>query len=418
MLCLLFNRENAMSKIHKPIAKIQQIMKTQKKSCWVFYSSDHSDPYFSKIISPHTCAPAFAFITPKQSHILVHHLDSDNLSAFQNTKIHIFENEKNLWEKALLIFSTLRFPKDIYLNYSSFGDTHIDVLGHGLFTYLQNHLRKIYREADKSICLDSSQNLLYAFLEQKEPQEIKKLQLAGRRALELLEATFARLKPGVSELDVMYLLHSLMEKKPNYFKKEGILEETFSWEKAYCPIVLAGANLQKGGHAMPSKYRIKQGDTVYMDFGVCLTFKDGSHYSSDIQRMGYLLKKGQQKAPKEVQEMFDVLVQSIALGMKTIRAGIKGYEVDEIVRSYITSHGYPNYDHGTGHPIAHEAHAPGAILAPKQRARSHLLIQPNGVYSIEPRIAIFNGGSIEEMVLVTSSGGKPLCRPQKELYLI
>ena len=104
--------------------------------------------------------------------------------------------------------------------------------------------------------------------------------------------------------------------------------------------------------------------------------------------------------------------------MRTIRPGMKGYRIDEVVRFYITKHGYPDYNHATGHAIGALAHNPGTLLGPKSRKLSHLKIQPDAVYSMEPRIAIVNGGSIEEMIQVTHKGGIPLCAPQTSLWLI
>ena len=89
-----------------------------------------------------------------------------------------------------------------------------------------------------------------------------------------------------------------------------------------------------------------------------------------------------------------------------------------MVRSVITESGYPDYNHATGHPVGETAHSPGTSLSPAGHKRSGMLLRENGVYTIEPRIQIENGGSIEEMIRVTKNGGEPLCTPQKFLYLI
>ena len=134
--------------------------------------------------------------------------------------------------------------------------------------------------------------------------------------------------------------------------------------------------------------------------------------------MGYALKNQESSPPEKVSRVFDTLVKSIELGIENFKPSKKGYEVDEIVRNYILSQGYPNYNHATGHPIGEEAHNPGTSISPKGHKRSSLLLKENGVYTIEPRIQIENGGSVEEMVLVTKNGGTPLCPPQKRLYFI
>jgi Xaa-Pro aminopeptidase len=113
-----------------------------------------------------------------------------------------------------------------------------------------------------------------------------------------------------------------------------------------------------------------------------------------------------------------VLVESISEGIEAIRPGIKGCEVDEVVRGYILKQGYPDYNHSTGHAIGELAHNPGALLGREKNELAQLRIQPNGVYTIEPRIAIVNGGSIEEMVLVRDGQAETLCKRQMSIYLI
>ena len=222
----------------------------------------------------------------------------------------------------------------------------------------------------------------------------------------------------MSEKMIANLVHNIFKQKPPYFKKFGIVSEDFSWENETCPIVLVGENLQKGGHSAPSDKILKRGDTVYFDFGVKITLKNGKSYSSDLQRMGYVLMPSEKTAPQSVKNVFDTLTYAIQKGIENMLPNKKGFEIDEIVRSYITENGYPNYNHATGHPICEDAHNPGTSISPRGYKRSEMNIRENGVYTIEPRIQIPNGGSIEEIVMVTKNGGIPLCSPQKSLYLV
>ena len=101
-----------------------------------------------------------------------------------------------------------------------------------------------------------------------------------------------------------------------------------------------------------------------------------------------------------------------------MKPGIKAYKIDEVVRGEILKMGYPDYLHATGHPVGREVHGAGALIAPKYSKRANLKLVETGIYTLEPRVNIENGGSIEEMILVTNSGAVPLCNTQKELYLI
>jgi len=400
------------------ICAVQEIMRFYDIKCWIMHCDEHSDPYFSKIISANTIVPSIAILSQRQCNIIVHELDADNITKSDKMIVLSYKKEKELWEKIEKIIIELDFPKSIALNYSTFLDAQVDVIGHGLYEHITNELTNVYETNEKKVNFSSAEEIIYAFSDRKGEEDISKMRVAARRALEILEAAFNKIEPGMTELDVVKLVHLITDEKPDYFSEFGVVEEAYSWREDLCPVVLAGPSLQKGGHALASDLKIEKGFTIYFDFGVQLTFEDGTKWSSDIQRMGYLLKNGEQKAPPEVHKMFSTLVEAIELGMEFIRPGMKGYEVDEVVRGHILKNGYPDYNHATGHSIGEEAHNPGALLGPKGRNLSKLKVQPSGVYSIEPRISINNGGSIEETVLVTEKGGVPLCEPQKQIYLI
>jgi Xaa-Pro aminopeptidase len=137
-----------------------------------------------------------------------------------------------------------------------------------------------------------------------------------------------------------------------------------------------------------------------------------------MQRMGYLLKDDEDDAPDSVKNVFNTLVISIQKGIDKMKSGVKAYKIDEIVRGEILKNNYPDYPHATGHPVGKDVHGAGALISLKGSKRANLKLVETGIYTLEPRIDIENGGSIEEMILVTNSGAIPLCNTQKELYLI
>lgn len=404
--------------VNRRIITVQDIMRSNDIPCWVMYCAEKSDPYFMKIVTPKTTAPSVAIIGSKECSVIVHSLDIDNVERYDNVHVVAYEKEGKLWQEIENALESIGLPDTISLTYSTLKDAQVDVIGYGLYKFLTRRLRKLYTNNSRKVKFSSAEELVYAFSDRKDETEISKIRLAARRALEILESAFQNMVPGMTELEAVDLVHSLTEQKPAYFKEMGVVNEEYAWEKDVCPIVLAGPSLKKGGHAAASDLRIERGFTVYFDFGVQLTFEDGSKWSSDIQRMGYVLKEGKIDPPADVSRIFRTLTEAIAVGMETIRPGMKGYEVDAVVRGHVLKEGYPDYNHATGHAIGELAHNPGASLSSKSRKLSHLRVQLNGVYSIEPRIAIPNGGSVEEMVLVTSNGGVALCQQQKTLYLI
>lgn len=385
---------------------------------WIMYSSENSDPYFNKFITDKTIVPAAVILSKEKRILFVHELDKENIKDFPG-EVAVYDSENPIIKSIEKSLEELNFPQTIYLNYSDRLDSQTDVLGHGTFRFLSDSISEFYKRSEKNgPQFRSADEIIYFLLDTKNDEDIKYLKIAANRALEILNAAFRKIKPGMSEKHIANLVHGIFGQKPAYFKKFGIVAEDFSWEKQTCPIVLVGENLQKGGHSAPSDKILKRGDTVYFDFGVKITLKNGKSYSSDLQRMGYVLMPNEKTPPQSVSDVFKTLTEAIQKGIDNMLPNKQGFEIDEIVRNHITKSGYPNYNHATGHPIGEHAHNPGTSISPRGYKRSGMQIRENGVYTIEPRIQIPNGGSIEEMVMVTKNGGIPLCAPQKSLYLI
>lgn len=392
-------------------------LKLESNAAWIMYSCEGSDPYFEKFVTNKTVVPS-AVVLGNSDTILVHELDRENVSNFCGDIV-VYDEKIPMIKNILILLQKMDYPTKIYLNFSDKLDSQTDVLGHGTFRFLSDNINEFYRKNNQPTPqFASADELLYFLLDTKTDEDIKYLKIAATRALEILNTAFKKIKTGLTEMQIANLVHGIFKIKPKYFRYYGIVNEEFSWEKSTCPIVLVGSNLKKGGHTAPSEKILMPGDTIYFDFGVKITLKNGKSYSSDLQRMGYALNRGEKNPPEKIQNVFKTLVDSINLGAMNMKPNIPGYEIDSIVRGQILNKGFPDYNHSTGHPIGEKAHNPGPSISPKGYKRSALFLRENGVYTIEPRIQIENGGSIEEMVKVTKNGGEFLCPPQKSLYLV
>lgn len=387
-------------------------------SVWIMYSAENCDPYFTKFISSKTIVPAISIITGSENFLIVHSLDYENVKNF-NGKIKLYTGESSLIENITSTLEKLNFPNKLFFNFSDKRDSQTDIIGYGTFRFLKDNITAFY---NKSGCptptFNSADEIIYSLMDKKSDEDIKYLKIAANRALEILNMTFRKIRIGMTEKQISFLTHKIFEKKPFYFKKYGIIKEEFSWEKDLCPVVLVGPNLKKGGHSAAGNTVLKPGYTIYFDFGVKIHTKNGKKYSSDIQRMGYALRQNEKSAPENIKKVFDTLVSAIKIGIDNLKPCKCGSDIDQLVRNYIIENGYPDYNHATGHPVGEDAHSPGTSLSPRGHKRSEMMLQENGVYTIEPRVQIENGGSIEEMVQVTKNGGVALCPPQKQLYLI
>ena len=406
------------------VNKILNNSMMSEDSVWIMYNSENCDPYFSKFITNKTVVSTICILSNNkknlnQKFLLVHSLDKDNISNFDGEVI-VYNGENSLVHNMTEILKKLDYPKIIYLNYSDKMDVLIDILGYGTYRFLTDNIILEYKKANKSPIFKSSDELIYFLLDTKTEEDIFYMKIAAKRALDILTRSFNSIKIGMTEKQIQNLVHKISSFRHSY-NNSNIISEDFSWEKELCPIVLTGPNLAKGGHSCPDDRILKPGDTIYMDFGIQIHLRDGRKYSSDIQRMGYAMTAQDKKTrsiPEDIRKVFRVLYEAVDLGIKNLKPDIMGYEIDSLVRNYIIENDYPDYNHATGHPIGELAHNPGTSISPKGHKRSSMKIRENGVYTIEPRIQIPNGGSIEEMVLATPTGGATLCQRQSRLYLI
>jgi Xaa-Pro aminopeptidase len=113
--------------------------------------------------------------------------------------------------------------------------------------------------------------------------------------------------------------------------------------------------------------------------------------------------------------MWDVVREAQAAGVATVRAGAAATEVDKACRDVIGGAGWGDrFVHPTGHGVGldiHEAPAVGATSADTLAVGNVVTVEP-GVYLPE-----CGGVRIEDTVLVTADGCRPLTSSPKELVL-
>lgn len=404
--------------LEENILKIQKLLKIYNKKLWVMYNDYRTDKYFSRYISDKIYTASYCFISQRSCYILVHDLDKDNINRANLKNIHVlcYKSKLELKSKLEDIIADLKFIDQISLSYSTKSDLNVDVLGHGLYIDLTNQLKQIYKKYNKKVKFDSAENIMYALSSQKSDLQLKRLKYIADITVYILEKTFESLQIGMSEIDIYNLIRQITNQVMQSINSKEIIAYNMAWEN--CPMVLTGINLAKSGHTLPSQKPLIKGDTIYFDFGLDVTFKDKEHLCTDVQRMGYALKDGEVKAPVKIQKVFNTLVNSIEDGMDEMKPKVRAYKIDKIVRDKIVKSGYPNYNHATGHPVGHLVHDVGAIITLKLSKLANLELVENAVYTLEPRIQIENGGSIEEMIQVTKYGGIPISKLQKKIYLV
>jgi Xaa-Pro aminopeptidase len=156
-------------------------------------------------------------------------------------------------------------------------------------------------------------------------------------------------------------------------------------------------------HHRPGDRRILAGDLVVVDFG-CVV--DG--YCSDMTRTVVV---GEPTAAQR--DWIDLVAAAAAAGVAAVRPGATGGDVDAAARGVIEAAGHgPEFVHGTGHGVGLRIHeAPWALPG------SDDVLVPGNLITVEPGVYRFASGGvrIEDLVLVTDDGCRPLTTTPKDL---
>lgn len=172
---------------------------------------------------------------------------------------------------------------------------------------------------------------------------------------------------------------------------------------AFTTIVASG---QRGAlpHGVATDKLINDGEFVTIDFGA--VYKG---YHSDITRTFCVGRAGD-----KMREIYDTVLGAQLTGLKEIAPGKSGKEVDAPVRKYIADAGYGDYfGHGLGHGVGLEIHELPRLspLSPTKELKENMLVTDEpGIY-----LPGFGGVRIEDTVLVTADGCRPLTQSSKKL---
>jgi len=174
-------------------------------------------------------------------------------------------------------------------------------------------------------------------------------------------------------------------------------------DRAFETIVASGENSAKP-HARPGARVLRPGDPVVVDFGA--TF-DG--YRSDMTRTFCL-----GGAPTgELATVFEVVEASQAAGVASVAPGVSAGDVDSVCRDVIAAAGWAErFEHGTGHGVGLDIHE-----GPSVGSGSTAILEVGTVVTVEPGVYLpaVGGVRIEDTLVVTRSGSRPLTRFPKEV---
>lgn len=253
-------------------------------------------------------------------------------------------------------------------------------------------IKEYFKFKDSSLNIELLDDELEFQRRIKSKEEIEKVKKACEITDEIFSECLSEIKIGMTERELGALIQYLALKKG----AQGMAFET---------IVASGV---RGAmpHGRPTNKKIVDGELITIDFGVIY-----EGYQSDMTRT-----IGIGKVNKELQKIYKIVLESQREGIKFIKSGIKGKDVDSHVRNIIESYGYGKYfTHGLGHGIGI-----GTGEFPILNKSSEMILEEGMIMSCEPGIYIPNLGGvrIEDDVVIRDGQGISLNRSSKELIIL
>jgi len=390
--------------IEEKVEQTIEILNENDIDCWITFVRESGivhDPMLDFLIQADvTWHSAFIITKSGETYAIIGQMDTPTIQDL-GVYNHVLGYVEGIKDHLTNIIKEID-PSSIALNYSE-GSEISDGLTHGMYLTLHKMLSGI-GYADKII---SAEKITSSLKARKTDYELERMTRAIEHTLDIISKVTTFIAPGKTEKEIAAFMIREVENR----------NLGFAWEKSHCPAVFTGPETAEA-HYKPTDRKVERGHVLNMDFGVKF-----EHYCSDIQRTFYILEKGENHVPPEVQKGFDTIVTAIELARNALKPGIHGVEIDKIAREYIVSQGYEEFPHGLGHQVGRFAHDGTALLGPAWEKYARKPFQPleeGMVFTIEPRLKVPGRGvvTIEEMVVITKDGAEFLAEPQTEIILI
>lgn len=227
----------------------------------------------------------------------------------------------------------------------------------------------------------------------KDESEISLLE----RAVEIAQNAFVDMKSELRAEDCERELAFSIESRIRTLGGEGC---------SFHPIVAVGANAALP-HAEPGGNQILESPLLLVDWGATV-----QGYRSDLTR---LIFSGPTTGPgmTEIEDAYGAVLESQLAAIDMLGPGVKGSEVDAVVRDVLRRHGIEErFNHGLGHGIGLDIHE-----SPRMGKNFPQPLVSGMVITVEPGVYFpgLGGIRIEDDVLVTDSGCRVLSSLPKDL---
>jgi Xaa-Pro aminopeptidase len=250
-------------------------------------------------------------------------------------------------------------------------------------------LKRALPSASRKNFFQPEDGLIARLREIKDAEEMKAMTAAANLGCRLFDHALSEIASGTTEAEIAMMLEQGA-------KRCGADAMSFD-------TIVASGERSALPHGRATSAKLPRNGFVTLDFGVVL-----EGYCSDMTRTVHLGK------PKgEARSVYDSVLEAQLAAVAAVRAGVETGAVDEAARSVLRRAGLEEYFiHSTGHGVGLEIHE-GPRIAAKQTS----CLRAGMVITIEPGVYLPGrfGVRIEDMVLVTKTGGEVLTPTTKAL---
>jgi len=387
------------------VEEIQEALGREKLDGWLFFDHHRRDPLAYRVLgfepASHITRRWYYFIPAKgEPRGLVHRIESGMLDALPGEKIRYSSWTEQVDGLRKILGGARRvamqYSPQCAIPYVAMVDAGTVELVRGL-----------------GVEVATSAELIQYFEARWTKAQLESHLEAGRRVDRVRSEAFAmigeRTRNGgsVEELEAKrFILDG--------FAKQGLV-------RADGPIVGVNGNAANP-HYEPQEgvtKPIRRGDFVLLDMWAKLDQPGSVYY--DITWTGFCGTEPREDIRKVFAIVREARDRAVARVEQAMRAGeaLRGFEVDDVAREYITSQGYgPNFVHRTGHSIGQDVHGNGANMD-NLETHDERRIVPWTCFSVEPGIYLQDFGvRLEVNVFVEEHDARVTGEIQKELVLI
>lgn len=353
---------------------IKDYLASSKEDAWIIPDYENRNPMTERFLGKAMLTRKLFLVFPRigKPYLICHTIDT------------VFLDKPAIWEKFdLLVYKTwkemLNLEKKAFASYKK---VIMDISENGLLPRISladyGSVRFI---ASLGIAVSSSGDLLQRFTALYDDNAYAGQLVACKKALQIKDEAFQKIGELIKangETD---------EYTIQQFICRRFHEEKMTYDDP--AIVAVNKNASNPHYAPDASVHapIRRGDVVLIDMWAKMDRADGVY--ADITWMGYV----GEAVPEKVKSRFAVLRNAVDSGVEFLARNlplrkVSGYEVDDVVSSYIVKAGYGEYiAHRTGHNIAIDVspHGPGVNIDDMESHDTREII--DGItFSLEPGI--------------------------------